>query len=80
MKPVTITIGSALDPIEVTVLDNKTLKSVLTEHNIPISGGVVFMHNVQQLGYERIDSTLAELGVQDGDSICYTQKLSSSYK
>lgn len=73
-----IYIGNAFEPVKVIAAPTTTVRQLYSENNIPISSSAIVTHGSTRLGDNELDKTLAELGVQNGALLTYTQKLNGA--
>ena len=69
----TINLGTSLNPKEIVVAKDSTVRDLLVEHNIAFQDGQVTL-NGRVLGTAELNQTVEELGVQDDDYILANSK------
>lgn len=73
-----IYIGNAIDPVEVLVDTNTTLRQAYSDAGIPVPSGAMLTHNSAVMGGDAFDKTVGALGIVSGDYVTMSQKLKSA--
>lgn len=71
-------IGSAYDPTQVIVSEDKTIRQVYQENDVALPNNAMVTLNSRKLSTSELDKTLAELQVKENDVITITEKYQSA--
>ena len=71
-------IGSAYDPTQVIVSEDKTIRQAYQENDVALPSNAMVTLNSRKLSTSELDKTLAELKVKENDVITITEKYQSA--
>lgn len=71
-------IGSAYDPTQVIVSEDKTIRQAYQENDVALPNNAMVTLNSRKLSNSELDKTLAELQVKENDVITITEKYQSA--
>lgn len=71
-------IGSAYDPTQVIVSEDKTIRQAYQENDVALPNNAMVTLNSRKLSNNELDKTLAELQVKENDVITITEKYQSA--
>jgi SOS response regulatory protein OraA/RecX len=71
-------IGSAYDPTQVIVSEDKTIRQAYQENDVALPNNAMVTLNSRKLSTSELDKTLTELEIKENDVITITEKYQSA--